>query len=132
MQNYTYFELFLKTFLKCIFRALFEILQYPSPPLKQKVLPPPAGNIQIPPPAGPFSTPLLPPTTVPKYENKLPFMGITCEFCHAAYLLALSSALSSSTVLSRAQSLALHLGNRKNLETIFSERKKSKSIRNFT
>ncbi len=58
MQNYTYFEQIFNTFFKkCIFRAFLKFYST-LPPLKQKVLPPPAG---------PFSTPLLPPTTMPKY-----------------------------------------------------------------
>ncbi len=45
------------------------ISQYPFPLLEQKALPSWRKNPN-PPPAGPFSTPLLPPTTVPKYTNE--------------------------------------------------------------
>ncbi len=38
------------------------------PSWSKNCFPPPGGKIRIPPPAGPFSTPLLPPTTVPKYD----------------------------------------------------------------
>ncbi len=71
MQNYTYFNFFQNSLKKCIFRALFAILQYPTPPpprAKCASPPPPRGKILISPlPAGLFSTPLLAPTTVPKY-----------------------------------------------------------------
>ncbi len=42
----------------------------PFPVLEHKVLPSLEQKIRIPPPADLFSTPLLPPTTVPKYVTK--------------------------------------------------------------
>ncbi len=64
-QNYTHFEKISKTFFKkCIFRAFLKFYST-LPPLKQKVLPPLPEKSKSP-PAGPFSTPLLPSTTVPK------------------------------------------------------------------
>ena len=63
-------EIITKCASKCIFRALFAILQYLSPPGANSASPPPAGKIRILPPASPLFTPLLTSTTVPKYENK--------------------------------------------------------------
>ncbi len=52
------------------FGLFFQFYSTLPPSLEQKVLSPPCRKNPNPPPAGPFSTPLLPPTTVPKYGGR--------------------------------------------------------------
>ncbi len=65
-------KIFQNSLKKLHFRAIFAILQYPSHLLEQKVLPPLQEKS---PHAGPFSTPLQPPTTVPKYGDNVHCIG---------------------------------------------------------
>ena len=70
MQNYTYFEQISKTIFKSAFLGLFfKFYSTLPPPLKQKVLPPPAGKIRIPPLPAHFLPPSCRPPPCPSMEG---------------------------------------------------------------
>ncbi len=71
---------------------------HPSPLLQHKVLPPPGAKIRI--PADSFSIPLLPPTTVPKYDGH-PYLVSLLSF-RVSSMHSRSSSSYSSRLYSRS------------------------------
>ena len=67
LQKFIFLNKCLNSLKKCLFEVLYSNFTVPFSPPGAKSAPPQAEKIRTP-PAGPFFTPLLPPTTVPKYE----------------------------------------------------------------